>query len=133
MEAGHNDGEGGCTQIHRDMCATGTMWGVLKDAPFWKLALWWLVRHAIYGSVIAAIIISELPAIVYQILGVFIMVIHSYKLWRYLSADDSLKEVRSIHMFLKTGSYRRAKLLQITVCRCFTSQHCVTSLRASDI
>ena len=101
MEAGHNDGEGGCTQIHRGICATGTMWGVLKDAPFWKLALWWLVRHAIYGSVIAAIIISEPPAIVYQILGVFIMVIHSYKLWRYLSADDSLKEVEEDPHVLK--------------------------------
>ena len=93
------------------MCATGTMWGVLKDAPFWKLALWWLVRHIIYGGVIAAIVISEPPAIVYQILGVFIMVIHSYKLWQYLSADDSLKEVEEDpHVSCISSCYRRVEL-----------------------
>ncbi len=57
------------------------------------LVLWWLVRHSIYASVVTAIILTKPAAFVYQILGIFIMVIHSYKMWQYLVADDVIDEL----------------------------------------
>ena len=81
-----------CGTLRREVCATGSMWGLLNGAPLWKFVLWWLARHTLYAGVVTAIILAQPAAIVYQVLGIFIICIHSYKIWQYLTAEDVVEE-----------------------------------------
>ena len=69
-------------------CQTGSAWGVLEGQPMLIFVLWWGIRHTIYACGITAILLSKADPVVFQCLGIFIVAIHCFKAWLYLTATD---------------------------------------------
>lgn len=65
-------------------CRCGTACGLLDEAPFACLLAFWVLRHSVYGLLLWAIWAANPSVIVWQLLGAFIIVNHSYKAWAYL-------------------------------------------------
>ncbi|KAG8464284.1 hypothetical protein KFE25_003347 [Diacronema lutheri] len=77
-------------RVERAVCATGTAWGLLKGQPSGVLVAFWAVRHVLYATV-AVLLMLFVPRAVVGI-GIFILVVHMYKLGRFLG-DNAHKPV----------------------------------------
>ena len=83
--------------IDSKFCRCGTACGLLADAPFVVLFAFWLLRHSIYGLIIYGIWVADPPTVVWQLLGAFIIINHSYKALAYVFRRESIKDEDSSH------------------------------------
>ena len=91
------------TSVEKKICACGNACGLLSDAPSAVLLLWWMVRHSVYGVIVYVLTISDVPAWVYQLLGAFWIVVHSYKAWYFINKkeEESVKDGEVAHKSLE--------------------------------
>ena len=61
------------------------------------LFAFWLLRHSIYGLIIYGIWVADPPTVVWQLLGAFIIINHSYKALAYVFRRESIKDEDSSH------------------------------------
>ena len=76
-------------RVERAVCSTGTAWGLLERAPLWVLALWFLIRHAVYVGVVMTVLIGDLVSDLGDVvLFLSIFAVHLYKLARFSQSVD---------------------------------------------
>ena len=89
--------------VEDKVCRCGSAWGLLVDAHPAVFLAWWVVRHSVYGVIVFVLTISNLSAWVYQLLGVFWIMMHSYKAWVYINKKEGIVEDGHIpHKSLET-------------------------------